>query len=989
MFKILAQLNVFARLRLNWELSECLGWGVGVGIAIVLPLNPVLPGFASPPNQPKFASFADWCANQGQLSAAERQTVTLLLKKAGSNDCNQAEQTLTQLTNLDLGGQQLSDIGPIASLSQLTALNLSFNQIDDIRPLAQLQQLSFLLLAGNQIADVAPLAQLHQLSYVVLQKNQITTIDTLSGLTRLNNLNLLENPIARKTCPLRPATICLFTDAGQALYAKAETQYQQGQFRTALETFKQVLDIYEQESDAIKTGDTLNRIGNTYASLSLYPQALLAYEKALAKREELEDLPGQGVSLTSRATAYERLGRYDKALETLDLALENIAKQYQSNSIPLEGGLYELPKDEAALYVSRALVYNKLGQHAEALKDAQKALEKYNSLPDGYDGKRQGQSAVFDRLGVTFFLQGRNARALKSLEQALSIAREIGDRAGEGRTLNHLGEVYVSQGDVKPALAVYEQALANHRATGDRAAEGITLHNLGLALLQRRKFSHAIAALRDAIQIWESLRPGLADDNKVSLFETQAATYRALQQALIERGKTEAALEIAERGRARAFVELLASRLGGQPGEQFQQPKPPTIDDIRRIAQQQNATLVEYSIVADRLYIWVINPQGIINLRTVDLKELGISLDDAAERSRQAAATGRLRGENPTDTALSDFVRGLRQETQGKEGTQTRSPGPAGRSTQNRRRQNARLQQSYQALIAPIADLLPSDPNERTIFIPQGVLFLVPFAALQDEDGTYLIEQHTLLVAPSIQVLQLTQQLTADREQMRENRDLDRKRFAASALVIGNPTMPKLVLKPDWPPQKLSPLPGAEREAKTIANILGTQAMTGDAATEATTVEQMAQVRLIHLATHGFLDELVHLGLGIPGAIALAPSGSGSEDDGLLTANEILDLQLNADLVVLSACNTGRGKITGDGVIGLSRSFISAGVPSVIVSLWPVPDEPTSALMIAFYQQLQRNPDKARALRQAILSTLQKYPFTGDWAAFTLIGEAE
>ncbi|WP_293185833.1 MULTISPECIES: CHAT domain-containing protein [unclassified Microcoleus] len=94
-------------------------------------------------------------------------------------------------------------------------------------------------------------------------------------------------------------------------------------------------------------------------------------------------------------------------------------------------------------------------------------------------------------------------------------------------------------------------------------------------------------------------------------------------------------------------------------------------------------------------------------------------------------------------------------------------------------------------------------------------------------------------------------------------------------------------------------------------------------------------------------------------------------------------------LVVLSACNTGEGRITGDGVIGLSRALISAGVPSAIVSLWAVPDAPTSELMQAFYRNLQSNPDKAQALRQAMLTTMKTHPQPRNWAAFTLIGEAE
>jgi CHAT domain-containing protein len=108
-----------------------------------------------------------------------------------------------------------------------------------------------------------------------------------------------------------------------------------------------------------------------------------------------------------------------------------------------------------------------------------------------------------------------------------------------------------------------------------------------------------------------------------------------------------------------------------------------------------------------------------------------------------------------------------------------------------------------------------------------------------------------------------------------------------------------------------------------------------------------------------------------------------------LTAEEIFDMKLQANLVVLSACNTGDGRITGDGVIGLSRSLISAGVPSVIVSLWRVPDAPTAELMQSFYQNLLNNPNKAQALRQAMLTTMKTHSNPRDWAAFTLIGEAE
>jgi CHAT domain-containing protein len=188
----------------------------------------------------------------------------------------------------------------------------------------------------------------------------------------------------------------------------------------------------------------------------------------------------------------------------------------------------------------------------------------------------------------------------------------------------------------------------------------------------------------------------------------------------------------------------------------------------------------------------------------------------------------------------------------------------------------------------------------------------------------------------------------------------------------------------DEPPQQLPPLPGAEREAKAIAPLLNTQPLIGKDATKATIKQLLPKARMIHLATHGLLDE----SRGIGSAIAFTPSG---DDNGLLTAEEIFSLKLNAELVVLSACDTGRGRITGDGVVGLSRSLISAGVPSVLVSLWSVPDDSTAFLMTEFYKNLERNADKAQALRKAMLATMKQKPYSNplQWAAFTLIGEAE
>lgn len=939
---------------------------LGTGTLFTLLLTLPFPAAAT------FTSFSQWCAQRQQVTPAQRHTIDALLKQAGTPDCQQAEQVLlSQAGLLDLGNQNITDLSPLASLTTISNLNLTGNQIQDISPLSNLQNLSFLLIAFNEIQDISPLANLKNLRYLVIENNQITDLSSLNSLPNLTALIAMGNPLTQKVCPITPATICIFDNPGEDLVAQADAYAEKGEFRQALTTLEEAKTLYQNQGDRLRLGDTLNRLGDLHANLSQYPQALSYYQQVLTLRRELQDLPGLGISLTSLATTYEKLGQYQKAEDIFKQALDNITAQEKSGNIPLEGGIYELPKDAARLQTRLALIYNKQGEHETALKSGETALKLYQQLPDDYLGKRQGESIALDTMGVTYFLMNQPQKALELLEQALIIAQEIGDRATEGRILNHIGEVQSSLKNYSQAISFYEKALNLRQQINDAAGMGTTLTNLGWALMRMNQLASASDKLLAAIKIWESLRPGLTDENQISLFETQLQTYQHLQTALIAQNQVEKALEIAERSRARAFVELLAARLNGQVGDDFMSNNPPSIAEIRQIVQQQQATLVQYSIVGNQVYIWVIQPTGVIDLRSIDLNEIDISLGEAAERSRLAASTGRIRGQDSANTGLGNWVRGTRTSVEGEaKSTPEIATDPTSELVRAR---NPLLWRGYQILIAPIADLLPANPEARIIFIPQGPLFSVPFPALQNDRGVYLIENHTILTAPAIQVLGLTHQ---HHRRLQSNPD-------NTALVVGNPTMPAL---PDNPSEPLDPLPGAEIEAQAIAKILETEPVIGAAATKPEIVRKMQSSRLIHLATHGLLNELKPLGWEVPGAMALAPTAN---SDGLLTSSEILDLRLQADLVVLSACNTGLGDITGDGVIGLSRSFIAAGTSSLIVSLWAVPDAPTAELMAEFYRQYQQTSDKAKALRQAMLITLQRYPVPRDWAAFTLIGEAE
>ena len=505
-------------------------------------------------------------------------------------------------------------------------------------------------------------------------------------------------------------------------------------------------------------------------------------------------------------------------------------------------------------------------------------------------------------------------------------------------------------------LAQLSQVSLDLDCTRDLIAKVDVPRRLQLALKQ------SLDSSAQNINTLESWRKRLSTDvSRIQAQEQGQPFFQKLIQFLLGIGQEQQALVASENSRARAFADLISRKLTADSSQSVNQnpQQSLTLEQIQQTAKTQNSTFVQYTLSLNQiLYVWVVQPNGSIQFRKADLKTLNQSLNGFVNASRNSIGA-RSREE-------ADILITLSPEKQ--------------RELQEQRDRS--LRQLHQLLIEPIADLLPKDPNQRVIFIPQGSLFLVPFPALQDANGKYLIEKHTILIAPSIQVLDQTHQLQQQRNRQR----------SLETLIVGNPTMPTVTLSPGEPPQQLPALPGAAKEAIAIAPLLNTQAIIGNQGTKAAIVQKMSNARIIHLATHGILDDL----RGIGSAIALAPDpGKPPQDElgranGLLTAEEVLDMKLNAELVVLSACDTGRGKITGDGVIGLSRSFISAGVPSIIVSLWSVPDAPTAELMTEFYKNWQvKKLDKAQSLRQAMLSIMKDHPNPRDWAAFTLIGEAE
>jgi CHAT domain-containing protein len=739
------------------------------------------------------------------------------------------------------------------------------------------------------------------------------------------------------------------------LFQKGIQQYQNSQFQVALQPLAHALDIYRRVPDHLMEGRALGNLGIVYYRLGNYLRAIECQQKHLVIAKTILDCPREEMSpLGNLAIIYKGIGNYSKALElyTKVLYISQKIKDHQAEAKTLGniGNIYyEFPEYTTAIeYHERDLAFMKKLKNFE------------------------GQGEALANLGLAYEAIGEYSTAIKHYQKSLSIARKrkIKNKKGEVIVLGLLGIIFKIMGKPIRAVKYHQQSLIIARAIKYSVGEGVALNNIGSALLEIGNYPGAEKRLYEGIQVWESLRAGLGsnDDYKVSIFEQQARTYRLLQKVLIEQNKTDEALEIAERGRARALIDLLTSRLYYLASIQSTATSP-SINQIKQTASIHSSTLVQYSIVYDtdatkgkevqaiesELFTWVIKPTGEITFRPVHLQPL---------RQEQNTSLSNLVSQARESLGINDELSTVR--------TTANSEAPK------------LLRQLHEILIQPIADLLPDNPEEPVIFIPQQSLFLVPFAALLDPTtGKFLIEQHIILTAPSIQVLDSTRK----RQQHLKDEWASKKDEKNSDLylVVGNPTMP-FIPKIGQPPEQLEQLEGAEEQARTIAKLLNTQPIIRDDATKVNVVQQMLSARLIHLATHGLLDDIRELGVPA-GAIALAPTEG--VDNGFLTAGEILELKLKAELVVLSACLTGLGKVTGDGVIGLSRCLFLAGVPSVIVSLWSVPDEPTQYLMIEFYGNLQGGMNKAKALRQAILTTKQKFRSPVNWAGFTLIGESE
>lgn len=831
----------------------------------------------------------------------------------------------------------------------------------------------------------------------------------------------------------------------QAWAMLGSLQARLGEPVAGLEALQKASDLADPPGRAALLGD----IAKLCRRLGRLQQALDAQQKVMELQAETAQFTKPSYLLATLMEVYEiqrTLGDLGAARRTLKRAAEQ-AEQVEALA-SLQADDRKILADFLGLAAGQLLT---AGATDQAQQMAQRALWLYPALfRDDASAAARVTLAVAQHLELmkarTRELNRRAARP-----QAPPMAEDTGEylrrnQAAQQQILKAIQEaaeqlsveavllgsmaLHSSQPDAETKAALPPLLRDTHRRAmaAGRLADLSALTWLQALLAQQAgQAEAAIALYRRAIDEGEVVRSSLASDtHKVGVLENaDEALYGALELLLVDQGKPAEALEISEQRRARALLDVLATgelrqRLHrGGPSQELQQlaermqalaaqdqqldfqlgatsvtrtdpqtgrskavavaAKPLRLDhaqgrreaealwlqlgqarqkvagstaevaslvtaplvgaqEIRAFAHSRRAVLVEWSVHAEVLLIYVVQRDGRIDVAKVPIKAQ--ELEQLVRQARRSL--------------------GAAVDRDPQRGAEAWGATAAGDGTGDA----AALAKLSALLLAPIAQWLPADPATQVIAAPHRSLLLVPLAALPLADGRPWLESAALSVVPSLGVLRYTaaKGTTAAK---------------SGALVVGNPAMPL------WQGSPLPALPGAEREAAAVAKALrgpGVALLTGAKATESRVREALAGRRWLHFATHGVARD------DQPGESFVALAAD-AKSDGLLSVAEVLDLRLQADLVVLSACQTGLGKVSGDGVLGLGRAFLYAGTPRVVVSLWSVPDEPTALLMNQLYAGLAKGLAPAEALRQAQLATRKRYADPAAWAAFELVGE--
>jgi len=731
------------------------------------------------------------------------------------------------------------------------------------------------------------------------------------------------------------------------------TYYAQDNYARAWEHSRESVSLAEEVGDKDTLAQALNNIGNIHHSQGNYAQALESYRKCLALAEELGTKDILSRTLTNVGATHMVRGDYAPALENYQKSLA--IREALGDKVGM-----------ASLLTDLGVLYARQKNYAPALEYYQKALAVAESA-----GDKASVAALLGNFSNIHYAQGDYGRALDSAGRAVALARQIGRPNYLWPAQRYAGRAYRAMG--RPAEA--RQELADAVAT----VEAMRLQTAGAEQERQRFFEERIYPYYDLVEL-------LVAQDQVG----EAFTY-------CERAKARVLLDVLQSGRVKVTKAVTASeqererdlttRLGALNSRLAREQQAAAADASRLAELRSEVQRARLDYESFQTALYAAHPE--LRTRRGDSRPIGVAEAASLLPDAGAALLEFIVGEERT--FLFVLTRAGAEKVEVKVfPLQIRQEELRDRVTRFRERLAAR-DLSFRAPGRELYDLLlgPARAELRgktsLVIVPDGALWELPFQALQPAPSRSLLEDQAILYAPSLTVL-------------REMRKLpQRSADAPTLLAFGNPELggqprPRagLVLL-DEP---LAPVPELEHQVQALRRIYGaarSKVYLGAAAREESFKAEAANYRILHLATHGILNNADPM----YSHLLLAQGGAQGREDGLLEAWEIMKLDLRADLAVLSACETARGRVgAGEGVIGLSWALFVAGCPTTVVSQWKVGAAGTTELMLEFHRRLQAKSApgplaKAQALREAALSLTRhpryRHPF--HWAGFVMIGD--
>lgn len=791
-----------------------------------------------------------------------------------------------------------------------------------------------------------------------------------------------------------------------------------------------------------------------------YSGALTILNIALSFAEQLKDVEGKGGALVAIGDVYSAQGDYARAADFYQRVMKmseimGIKWGVAAMLIKIGNIHYNQGDDRQALaYYQRSVkLYEELGSKLEiayalaSLGNAYFSQHDYKSALENYQQSIKIYERIFDRAGTAYLLDkiGAVYAAMERYEQAtdyygrsLRLHEELGNRRMMAYSLNGTGNVRYKQGNYREAAALAARAADLARESSSPEILWQALTALGRAERAVNELDRARRAFSEAIAVIEKLRGQIIgnEQDQQLFFENKTTPFLAMVELSLAQGDKAAALVYAERAKGRMLLDVLRNgraditkTLTPEEREQEQSlnaaiialnsqikrerlgPQPERARRAELEARLQKARL-EYDAYQTRVY--AAHPQ--LKVQRGDAEP--ISADEALALLPDNSTVLLEYVVTVEKTYLFALSRKIKTDEQGTRAVELKvyeiavnAQDLAGRIAEFRRKLAANsldfkeaAARLYDLLLRPAQSEL--DGKALVCIIPSGQLWELPFQALLSEPDRYFLNDHALFYAPSLSVLREMQkkrisagQVSADAANttgVLMKASLAQSSSRPALLALGNPALSESLISRSQSTRRdlrLSALPEAEREVKALGEIYGThnsRILIGGAAQEETVKTEAGKYPILHFATHATLDN------DNPLYSHLLLASSSEREDGFLEAREIMKLDLHAEMVVLSACQTARGRVqSGEGLIGMSWALFIAGTSTTIASQWEVDSASTARLMVEFHRLLQGSKTsagrtgKAEALRRAALQLMSdpkyKHPFF--WSGFVVVGD--